>query len=52
MQQLGYNNGNGMFIRGLCRDVITKGQSQLVVIPILEAVKRGPERMKLKNLHC
>jgi hypothetical protein len=28
---LDYNNGNGVFPRGPCRDVISKGQSQLIV---------------------
>jgi hypothetical protein len=40
--------------RGPCGDVISKGQSQLRVHlrSAWEAVKRGPERVKLKNLHC
>jgi hypothetical protein len=52
MQLLDYNNGNEMFLRGPCRDVISKGQSQLRVSSAWESVKRGPECMKLKNLHC
>jgi hypothetical protein len=27
MQQFDYNNGNKMFLHGLCQDVISKGQS-------------------------
>jgi hypothetical protein len=32
MQQLDYNNGNCVFLRGPCRDVISKWQSQLIVL--------------------
>jgi hypothetical protein len=53
MQQLDYNNGNGVFLRGPCRDVVSKGQSQLSVdSSARQAVKRGPQSVKLKNLHC
>jgi hypothetical protein len=52
MQQLDYNNVNGVFLRGPYRDVISKGQSQLIESSVRKAVKRGPERAKLKNLHC
>jgi hypothetical protein len=31
MQQLEYNNGNGVFLHDACQDVISKGQSQLLV---------------------
>jgi hypothetical protein len=51
MQQLDYNNGNGVFLRGQCRDVISKGR-QMRVSSTWEAVKRASERMKLKNPHC
>jgi hypothetical protein len=30
-QPKNYNNGNGVFLRGPCRDVISKEQSQLIV---------------------
>jgi hypothetical protein len=55
VQQLDYNNGSGVFLRGPCRDVISKGgQSQFIVefctgdceeritekFPLLEAVAR------------
>jgi hypothetical protein len=33
-----------------CQDVISKGQSQFSSVH--EAVKIGPEHMKLKNLYC
>jgi hypothetical protein len=55
MQQLDYNNGNGVFLRGPCRDIISKGQSQLLRVQFnstRKALKRGPERVKLKNFHC
>jgi hypothetical protein len=52
MQQLDYSNGNGVFLHGPSRDVISKGQSQLLVTSVQESVKRGPESVKLKNLHC
>jgi hypothetical protein len=32
--------GNGVFIRGPCRDVMSKGQSQLLVSSVQEAVKK------------
>jgi hypothetical protein len=32
MQQSDYNTGNGVFLRDSCRDVISKGQSQLTVL--------------------
>jgi hypothetical protein len=35
-----------------CRDLISKGQGKLVVNSVRESVKRGLERVKLKNLHC
>jgi hypothetical protein len=41
-----------VFLHGPCRDIISKGQSQLLGSSAVEAVKRGPERLKLKNLHC
>jgi hypothetical protein len=41
MQQLDYNNGNWVFLRGPCRDVINKGQSQLSGSSVREAVKRN-----------
>jgi hypothetical protein len=31
MQQLDYNDGNRVFLRGPCRDVISKGKHQLIV---------------------
>jgi hypothetical protein len=52
MQQLDYNNGKGVFLRGPCRDVIRKGQSLLLVGSAREVVKRGPECVKLKNFYC
>jgi hypothetical protein len=52
MQQLDCNNGNGVFLRGPCPDVINKGQSQLRVSSVPEAVKKLLELVKLKNLHC
>jgi hypothetical protein len=51
LQQLDYNSGNGMFLRGPCRDVTSKGQSQLLESSAPETVKRGPERVNLKNFH-
>jgi hypothetical protein len=39
------------FLCGPCRDIIRKGQGELVS-SAREAVKSGPERVKLKNLHC
>jgi hypothetical protein len=39
MQQLDYNNGNGVFLLGPCRDVISKGQSQLS--SVWQTVKTG-----------
>jgi hypothetical protein len=44
--------GKGVFLRGPRCDVISKGESQLRVSSAREAVNRGPERVKLKNLHC
>jgi hypothetical protein len=52
MQQLNYNNGNRVFLCGLCQDIISKGQSQLRVSSVWRSVKKGPECMKLKNIHC
>jgi hypothetical protein len=52
MQQLDYNNGKGVFLRGPCRDVISKGRSQLRESSAREAEKLGPEIVKLKGLHC
>jgi hypothetical protein len=52
MQQLDYNNGNGVFLRGPCRAVISKGVCQWRVSSARKVVNRGPERLKLKNLHC
>jgi hypothetical protein len=43
--------GNGVFLHGPCRGVISKGQSQLLGSSVWEAVKIGPQHMKLKNLH-
>jgi hypothetical protein len=54
LQQLDYNNGNGMFLRGPCRDVISKGQGHFSMglceertseceaeeCPLLEAIAR------------
>jgi hypothetical protein len=41
------------FLCGPCK-YVNKGQSQLIVqlSSARESVKRGPERVKLKNLHC
>jgi hypothetical protein len=47
IQLLDYNNGNGVFLHGLCKVVISTGQSQWIVNSAREAVKRGPEGMKL-----
>jgi hypothetical protein len=52
MQNLDYNNGNGAFLRGPCRDVISNGQGQTQLSSVREAVKRGTDSVKLKNLHC
>jgi hypothetical protein len=41
-----------VFLRGPCRDDISKGQSQLLGTSVQEPVKREPERVKLKNFHC
>jgi hypothetical protein len=41
-----------MFLGGPCPDVIIKGESQLSLSSARKTVKRGPERVKLKNLHC
>jgi hypothetical protein len=49
---LDFNNGNGVFLCGPCWDVISKGQSQLLRSSAHKALKRGPEHVKLKNLHC
>jgi hypothetical protein len=51
-QQLGCNNGNWVFSRGPRRDVISKGQSQFMGSSVREFVKKGLDRVKLKNLHC
>jgi hypothetical protein len=40
------------FLRGPYRDVISKRQIQLLGSSAWEAVKRRPEYVKLKNLHC
>jgi hypothetical protein len=48
MHHLDYNNGNGVSLRGLCRDVINKGQSQWRKSSARQAVKKGPERVKLR----
>jgi hypothetical protein len=40
-----------VFLRGPCQDVICKGH-QWITSSAREAVKRGPESVKLKNLHC
>jgi hypothetical protein len=52
MQQLDYNNGSRVFLYYLCRDVIRKGQCKLRVSSVRDAVKKGLELVKLKNLHC
>jgi hypothetical protein len=51
--------GDGAFLRGPCRDVISKRQSQLLGSSAREAVKLEPKRVKLepkrvklKNLQC
>jgi hypothetical protein len=41
-----------VFLCGECRDVISKGLSQLLEISVRKAVKTEPEYVKLKNLHC
>jgi hypothetical protein len=51
MQQLDYNNANGVFLRGPCRDVISKGQGQLRGSSVQKAVKTGLKGVKLKDLH-
>jgi hypothetical protein len=43
VQQLGYNNGNGVFLQCPYQDVISKGQSQLIVSFVWESVKRRLE---------
>jgi hypothetical protein len=43
MQQLDYNNGKEMFLHGPCRDVITKGQGQLMGSSVMESVSTGLE---------
>jgi hypothetical protein len=48
----GVTVGNGVFLLGPCRDVINKGQSQLLGSSVREALKIEPEGVKLKNLHC
>jgi hypothetical protein len=42
------------FLCGPCGGVILKitGATESVDIPVRESVKRGLERVKLKNLHC
>jgi hypothetical protein len=54
MQQPDYNNEKGVFLRGPCRDIINMGHSQLTVQLnfLWQAVKKGLERVKLKNLQC
>jgi hypothetical protein len=44
--------GSGVFLGGPCRDVINKGQSQLLGSPVRESVKIELARVKLKNLYC
>jgi hypothetical protein len=39
MRQLEYNNENGVCLHGPCRDVISKGQSQLLVVPCGGGIK-------------
>jgi hypothetical protein len=51
MQQLGTTIAELCFLCGSCRDVISKGQSQLIVTSVRESV-RGLERAKPKNLNC
>jgi hypothetical protein len=46
---LDYNNGNRVFLRGPCRDVISKGKSEFIVSSAPEAVKKGLERVRLKK---
>jgi hypothetical protein len=41
-----------VFLRGPCRDVISKGQSQLLGSSVRETVKIEPTLVKTKNLHC
>jgi hypothetical protein len=43
MQQLDCNNGNWVFLRGPCRDDISKIQSQLIISYVRVSVKRGLE---------
>jgi hypothetical protein len=50
MQQLDYNSGNRVFLRGPCRDVISNGENQSLGSSVREAVNRGPERVRLKNV--
>jgi hypothetical protein len=40
---LDYKSGNGVFLRGPYRDVISKGQGRLLVSSVRETVKRGLE---------
>jgi hypothetical protein len=40
MHKFDYNKGNGIFLRGPCRDVISKGQSQLLMSSKREALQR------------
>jgi hypothetical protein len=44
----------GCFLRGPCRDVISKGQRQLIIqlSSVRQAVKIEAELVKVKNLHC
>jgi hypothetical protein len=51
-QQLEYNNGNGVFLRGPCRDVMYKEKVSCQLSFAREDLKRGPQQVKLKNLHC
>jgi hypothetical protein len=52
MQQLEATMEELCFLYGPCRDVISKDESQLIVSSALEAVKRGSDGLKLKNLLC
>jgi hypothetical protein len=40
------------FLRGPCRDIITRGQGYSLVSSVQESVKRRLQRVKLKNLLC
>jgi hypothetical protein len=49
---LDYNNGNRLFLRGVCRDIVSKGQSQLIINPCgggVEYLRRDPASRKRRR---